>query len=152
MLSRKRLFAIITILSVAFFFLHAFYNQAGGNWLFEASGGVHKLSNGWTELGGIRYCWTTPLYLPGCLVFYLGQRLHGLRSRPQPYGAIGILLLASASVVSFWSLASALQSVILRRKELLGIHSYRLALAIAGWIWVCVPIEWTWVYQWTVVH
>jgi len=142
----------IILLSVVLFVVHVFYNWAVAYWLFEVSGGVRKLPSGWTEFGGIDYGWTTPLYIPGCLVFNLGQRLHGLRSAAQPYGVIGLVLLLCGSIVSSWSLASVLLAAVLRKKELMGARYYRLMLTIAGWAWIYLPINLTWVYQWTVIY
>ncbi len=140
------------LLVLVLFFIHILYNWAVAYWLFKLSGGVHELPSGWKEIGGINYAWTTPLYVPGCLLFALGQKLHGLRSAAQPYGIFGFLLLILASFVSSWSLASVVFAAISRNKQLLGRRYYRLILAIAGWVWIYLPIKLTWVYQWTVVY
>ena len=140
------------LLILVLFFAHVFYNYSVAYWLFQKSGGVHKEADGWTRFGGIEYAWTTPLYMPGCMILHLGEKLHGLRSAAQPYGIIGVLLLLCASVVSSWTMAYVIIAVVLRKKQLFGAYYYRLVLAVAGWVWVFVPVEWTWVYQWTVIY
>ena len=140
------------LLILVLFFVHIFYNFEVAYWLFQKSGGVSKEVDGWTSYGGIEYAWTTPLYVPGCMVFYLGQRLHGLRSAAQPYGIIGMLSLLCASVVSAWALTFVMIAVTFRNRKLFGAFYYRILLALAGWAWILVPVEWTWVYQWTVVY
>jgi len=143
----KRLIGI-TLLILLLFFAHVYYNYAVAYYLFEKSGGVHKEASRWTRFGGIDYAWTTPLYIPGCMIFELG----GKGQARQPYGAIGGCLLLGASVVSSWALAYVVLAAVLRKKHLLGAWYYRLMLAAAGWIWVFVPVQWTWAYQWTVVY
>jgi hypothetical protein len=142
---------LLGLLSVCFTIVHVVYNYAVAGLLFAWCGGVQKLPNGWAQFGGVDYAWTTPLYLPGCLIFHVGQQLHGLHSAAQPYGLIGFLLLLVGSIISGWTLASVVLAAWFRNLGLLGRGRYRLWLAVAGWIWVYVPIGWTFVYQWTVV-
>ena len=148
----RKVLIVLIILTVFLFLGHLLYNWTVAYRLFEMSGGVSVSSSGWTYYGGIDHAWTTPLYIPGCLIFDLDQKLHGLHPVIQPYGVIGILLIFCASIVSSWAMASVLLAAVLRKKQLLGIYFYRLILAVAGWAWVYVPIEWTWVYQWTMIY
>jgi len=140
------------LLTTGLTIVHFLYNGAVAGLLFAWCGGVQKQPNGWTQFGGVDYAWTTPLYLPGCLVVHVGQQLHGLRSAAQPYGQIGGLLLLIGSILSGWALASVVLTAYLRNRKYLGWGWYRLWLAVAGWIWIYVPVEWTFVYQWTVVY
>jgi hypothetical protein len=143
--------AILVAISASLTVGHFIYNHDISLALFAHSGGVHTKGK-WTTYGGTDYAWTTPLYLPGCLVLHLGQKLHGVSEAAQPYGLIGVSLLFVASAISGWSLASVALAAMLRDRDLLGWRWYRVWLAVGGWIWVYVPVEWTWVYQWTIVY
>lgn len=74
----KKMKVSMILMVFVLFFAHIFYNHSVAYWLFSLSGGIHELPGGWTEFGGIDYAWTTPLYIPGCLVFAIGQNIYGL--------------------------------------------------------------------------
>ncbi|MBT8342147.1 MAG: hypothetical protein KJP07_19245 [Desulfatitalea sp.] len=134
------------------FFVHLIYNWALSYKFLEISGGITKLSSGWTQFGGIDYAWTTPLYIPGCLVLNLLKILQENALITKICSSVGLIIILGASLISSWSISYVFFSAALRDKKLLGKYNHRLLLAICGWIWVYVPIEWTWVYQWTIVY
>jgi hypothetical protein len=166
------LFLLAIILTVA----HLLYNWYFGYRLFELRGGVQKMRsgraqldgidrstangsvavelgpNGWTSSGGIDRAWTCPIYLPGCAIFKIGDRLHGPRPAPQPYGQIGGFLILAGSLVAGWVVASLIVAVFGREKPVLGKYLWRLWLLLFAWGWVLVPAELSWVYQWTVIY
>jgi hypothetical protein len=142
------LFVFALVLAVA----HFFYSWQLSGYLFELRGGVQKLPNGWTSFGGIDWAWTCPIYLPACTVFEVGDRLHGPRPAPQPYGQIGMLLILVGSLVAGWIAASFVVAVSRRERPVLGKYLWRLWFLLIGWGWVLVPVEFSWVYRWTIIY
>ena len=145
-------YALLVILTLAFGFGHLLYGWYVAGRLFELRGGVQKEPNGWTRLGGIDKAWTSPVYLPACILFEIGDKLHGPRPAPQPYGCIGILLIFLGSLVAGFAAASLAVAVIRRQRPVLGRYLWRLWLVLIGWGWVLVPVEFSWVYRWTVIY
>ena len=144
-------FALV-VLTLALAFGHYFYNWYFGYRFFESRGGVQKEPNGWTRFGGIDKAWTTPIYLPACAIFEIGDKLHGPRPAPQPYGCIGILLIFAGSLSAGFAVASLIMAAVHRRKPILGQYLWRLWVILLGLGWVLVPVEFSWVYRWTVIY
>jgi hypothetical protein len=66
----------------------------------------------------------------------MGNKLHGPRPTPQPYGCIGILLIFAGSLFAGFAVASLIMVAIHRRKPILGRYLWRLWLVLFGWGWV----------------
>jgi len=150
--NRGKRYASIILLTLLLAVVHFLYNWQLGGYLFELRGGVQKMPNGWTSFGGIDRAWTSPIYLPGCTVLQIGDRLHGPRSAPQAYGWIGIELILAGSVIAGWVAASLIVTAFRREKPILGKYLWRLWLFLFAWGWVLVPVECSWVYRWTVIY
>ena len=148
----NRVRAVLVVLTLALAFSHMLYNWHFGYRLFELRGGVQKGPSGWNRFWGIDKAWTTPIYLPACVVFEMGDKFHGSRPAPQPYGFIGGLLILAGSLVAGFAVASLILAAILRQRPILGSCLWRLWLVIVGWGWVLVPVELSWVYRWTVIY
>ena len=115
------------------------------------------MPNGWTNLGGIDKAWTSPIYLPGCLVIELGDKLYrrdhpryDYLYPPQPYSCIGMLLILAGSMVAGFVAAPIILAALHRQRQILGAYLWRLWLVIFSWGWVLVPFKASFVYQWTV--
>jgi len=157
--AKTRRCARLLVLTVGLAFAHLLYNWYLGFRLFELRGGVQKMPNGWTRFGGIDWAWTSPVYLPGCVVFEVGDKLYRRNHPrydspypPQLYGGIGMSLILAGSLVAGGAVASLILAALHRQRPVLGRWLWRVWLAVLCWGWVLVPVEVSWVYRWTVIY
>ncbi|MGD1020586.1 MAG: hypothetical protein ABSA12_14830 [Verrucomicrobiia bacterium] len=129
---------------------HLAYTSYIGYRLFELRGGIQQRSlNGWFERAPISKAWTCPVHLPGGLLFAMGEAArHG--DHLDPFDPIGGLAVLAGSFFAGWATSSIIQSLLLRRRPALGRYLWRLWLAVFCWGWILVPVQMSFVYQWTV--
>src|SRR5258708_5951302 len=107
---------LTTILS----FGHLIYSWWCSIHFYEWSGGIHKLTNGWTQFGGASYAWAIPLELPGAVTLGLCQ-LHTQSDCNGAFlGQLSMVLLLLAFVVTAYFISSVLVTVVARQQLSLG--------------------------------
>jgi len=133
---RWLLFSVLTLVLTV---VHVAYNHKFSYLLFKLEGGVTAEAK-WTTYGGIDRTWENPVYLPGGVCMAIGG------------GPIALFLLLTGSFVAGGSLASLLWAIAAWEKPILGKYYWRLLMLFLSWGWVLVPVQYTWVYFWTVKY
>jgi hypothetical protein len=62
------------------------------------------------------------------------------------------LLIFAGSLSAGFAVASLIMAAVHRRKPILGQYLWRLWVILLGLGWVLVPVEFSWVYRWTVIY
>jgi len=131
---------LITLGTVVLAAIHLlWYTRVVAYRLWEASGGIQHHGE-WTTLGASDWAWTVPTHLPAGVLFYSG------------FGPGGVLLLVAGSLMAGFGAAVFADGLMGGRPSRLSSRAWRLWLALAGWAWVPVPSQVSWIYQWTVVY
>ena len=113
--------------------------------LFRSVGGI-STSGQWTTYGGIDFAWTNVTWLPGGLLFAIGD---GGPARPAPFGLLALLFLLAGSFLAAYLFASLI--VRLFRRSDLGRFHWRLWVSLLAWCgWIPVPAKMTLTYWHTV--
>ncbi len=131
------------------FAVHVIWEAGVGYWLFGLAGGIRPSPNpgGWTELGGIDRAWGSILYAPGCAILTKAN-IGGCIWRG---GEWGLPLIALASFITAIATAQFMQAWLNKQPHRLGTLHWRGVIMFLGWMFVPLPVEWVWAYQFIVL-
>ncbi len=130
---------------------HFAYDGYFGYLFYDWRGGVKDLGNGWVRFGGVPWTWENPVLVPA---FALGDAVDKHPGMPGEariaLGIVGAALFLGAIAISGWPPASLVRAWWKKEQPVCGKYYWRLWLLLLTWGWVLAPVEWTFVYQFTV--
>jgi hypothetical protein len=142
---------LLTIpLAIGITFLHYIYTCYVGLYLFEESGGVKKLQDGWTAYGGIDCAWTIPIHLPGTIALAIARKYH-----KQPGDGsivLALIVFLAGSLLTSYVIASFALNLLRGESIDFGRLKWRAAVTIIGLSWIPVPVQWSFVYYSAIVY
>jgi len=152
-MTRARVIRIAStcVLTVILSFGHFVYSWWCSIHFYEWSGGIHKLTSGWTQFGGASRAWAIPLELPGAVTLRLCQLHTQSECNGTFLGQLSMVLLLLASVITAYFISSVLVALVTRQQISWGRFYWRAIVILLGLAWVPVREDFAPVSQYTVM-
>jgi len=142
----------IVLLAAALTYGHWFYSWWVSMRLYQWSGGIRRLPDGWTEFGGTAWAWAIPLELPGTAILRLCQIHTNSDCNGTLSAQVGLSLTLLPSFIVAYLIAVALIRLITGRSISWGRWYWRAVVVALGLVWIPVRADFAPVFQYTVMY